>query len=404
MRLGLAIVVVLALNSASALAAPLPDRVIAEDHGVLDVATDGSTVAWSRLTSATQVQLVIHNGRKVVRRIKAGRIGDFPAAPVDIGRAQTGRKLIAYLQCAGDRNCDIRIVGASGRSSKRLLRVKQRPNDLAVARGRVFWSTSYFDGRRPDDVRSVLVTGGAPRIEARLPKREIEDLAVTPTTIYATASISKDSGGGSNSDPDVTSYVMATRGGSAWSTLTSSRSSFFSELVLAGRAVAALVDGGSSIAVLTGGRRKLRASGLSIQRWDATGARAVFADSDLRESCLGTTVPEGSEEGTVTAPCRIVVANNWRGERLLPPQLNLAGRIATLARPVLLGGRVVRRIPQANVTVTVTDGSRAVLATLTTDARGQVELPPAEFANAHLLTAATKPFATYAQHETFNSG
>ncbi len=404
------------LHPAAAEAAPVPDRVVAAVARPLDVAIDGRTVAWLHLPGAGRAaELVIHDGRRVVRRIAAGRAGegvvDNGPGAVDVGRDARGRAVVAYSQCASVEGsaCDVRVVRVAGGPPERVARTEGMTADVALGGGRVAWIDPDSEGQ----VRSRVLSGGPVRLVADLSDGSLTDLAVAGGRIVASGYTSAQPDG-SNSDYEYT-YLLAEAGpGSArLRPLRSGGSLGFDSPAITRRGITVL-DSPRAFADLSGGRRKLRATGMPTLGWDAAGDRAVLVEGapvrgetcglelvDVIENPLKLTEAEqkaleGKED--VPTPCRIVVSANHRAERLLPPVVTRVGRRATITRAVLSNGRVVRREPvrRSGVTVTVRDIDGAVVASPKTDAGGRVTLPPATRKRPNLLSATPGVARTYA--------
>jgi len=398
----------LAVLAPAAAAAPVPDRVLAEVARPLDVAMDGKVVAWLHLPGAGRAtELVIHDGRRVVRRLPAGRSGegivDNAAASVDVGRDARGRAVVVFTSCPGVEAevCDVRVARAAGGPSKRLARVVGMPDDVAVGGGRVVWN----DGDDRGKVQWAPLTGGPVRVATSMAGPEyVADLATDGRRVVAHGYTS-DQPDGSNSDYEYSYLVKeAAFGSMRMRTLTEGGNVSFDGVALTSRGIMGL-DSPRAFAELVGGRRTLRPTGMPTMLADATGEAAVSVVGeairgeacglrliDTDENPAGLTEAElqaVEDKADVPAPCRIVVSPRVRAERLLPPEITRSGRKATITRPVLSGGRVVRReaVRRAGIPVTVRDLDAKVVATLKTDAGGRVTLPPAARKRPNLLTA-----------------
>src|SRR4051794_6328019 len=93
--------------------------------------------------------------------------------------------------------------------------------------------------------------------------------------------------------------------------------------------------------------------------WDDAGrhgrlARRVHGRGDGRVDHAAGLGARAAAGGTQLVPCRIVLADLSR-ERVLPPPISIAQRVATLAQTKLRGSRVMGRKPLAGVAVEVRD-------------------------------------------------
>lgn len=395
----------------SAAAAPRPDRVLAEVDRPIDVATDGAVTAWLHHPRAGRaVELVIHDGRRVTRRLSAGRVFEDEEGygALDVGRDARGRTLVAYTRCDGDHTCELRLVRAVGGPPSRVARFSYtQPADVAIGRGRVFWTTA--DSEVPYALQWRTLTGGPIRSLFKNPRETFFSLAVGPGIIAATGVRSQDAGQGSNADP-ISTYSLAVARGAAFTHLTTTRDPGDSDLSQQGLGTfgaATLLPSGPAallyrwgagaareIVFASGGRVRRSELGMPVVGWDAAGDHAVFLEAATGEGCELYVSPTDDSD-TVPAPCRIVRTERRGAERLLPPRIAVAGRTATVSRAVLAGGRVLRRVPQAGVSVRIQKLDRTPLATAKTDAKGQIALPPATASRPNLLIAATTP-ASYA--------
>lgn len=412
-RLVLVLLASTSVPVAPAVAAPTPDRVLAEVVRPIDVAIDGRMTAWLHQPGTGRaVELVVHDGRRVVRRLAAGRAAEDTAGTgsLDIGRDARGRAVVAYISCDGDRTCDLRVVRATGGPTTRITRTPGLYfGEVAVGRGRVYWTTPYTSGEGV--VRSRALTGGPTRREIAPGEEVVDSLAVGPDAIAATTIRTEDPRAGSNADPIAYHALSIARGASrTLKHLTTSREPGDSDLSYVGRGYwseAALVPGGMAallyrwsaivareLTTARDGRVRTTSLGMPVLGWDADGGRTAFVEAASDSGCVHYVDPN-DDTAPLAAPCRIVRTERRDAERLLPPRISIAGRTATVARAVLSGGRVVRRVPQPGVVVTVTDLARKPVTTLTTDAKGQVALPAATASRPTLLTAATTP-ASYA--------
>jgi hypothetical protein len=412
---GAALALIFAL-AAPAAAAPTPDRVLAEVDRPIDIAAAGSVTAWLHHPKAGRdVELVIHDGRHVARRLSAGRVfeDEEGTGAVDVGRDGRGRTVVAYIRCDGDHTCDLRVVRAAGGPPRRLARFSYTsPADVAIGRGRVYWTTAdsdidYAFGSRP-------LGGGATRNAFGTRSEGFYSLAVGPDAIAALGYRSQDSGLGSNADPiGLNSMAIARGRATTLKHLTTTRDpgdSDVSRIGLGTFEAATLVPSGMAALLYrwgaftatetmtaVGGRIRRASIGMPVLGWDADGDRAVFVEAATADGCELYVNPTDDTD-TIPAPCRIVRTERRGGERLLPARIAVASRVATVSRAVLAGGRVVRRVPQAGVTVTVQGFDRKPLATLKTDAKGQVALPEAKASKPNFLVAATTPPSYAADH------
>ncbi len=353
-----------ALLAAPALAAPTPDRVLAEVSGASDVSVDGRIVVWSDGRN-----IVVHDGTRVVRRTPgAGR--------VDVGKDARSRRVVAFTRC-GRLRCALRVMPALSGPS-RLIATATDILDVTVGGGRAFW----IDGSK---VRSRSLTGGTVRTE-------VVAGGVVPAFLDTDGRRLAVSGPGPDDEASNTSstIVSLTRVGSGRARVVGG-TSYSQEFrgvenpVVTRTGVAALFTAGFGrgpatkleIYPASGGRRGQSTGGMPIVNWDTSGDATVFLEAATGVGCgigvLDALDPDASVR-LADAPCRVVVARTDR-ERLLPPRIRLQGTTAaTVRQTTLRAGKVTGSVPQVGVTVEERDAEGTLLRTSTTDAGGRVAL------------------------------
>jgi len=408
-----------ATGAVPAAAAPAPDRVIGEALQPLDVAVAGSYTAWAHRPrpSGRAVELVVHDGRRVIRRIDLGRSPEFYAdlSPVSLGRDPRGRLAVAYVVCRSESTCEIRVRRVAGGPSRRVVRLDGFPSDVTIAAGRVLWSNPSRTSSQPDDIRSRSMSGGPILVVARSPGGSLDSIDAGPRGVVATGSRPVPGSGddGSNDDPQFTSF-LAQAGPRSTAMRVLLRTGVddlgFADPVLTARGVTAMRYVDAAFATrfvdVVGGRRTEREADMWMKAWDAEERDAAIVQAPSGDGCAIQVLPsslldditEGEREriearATIRAPCRIVRTGNHRGERLLPLAITVTGRTAALTRAVLSGGRVTRRVPQrrAGIVVRVQDPDAKTVATLRTDADGVVQLPPVTTGRPHALIVRASP-------------
>lgn len=378
MRLSVIVLAVLAAVPASAAAAPLPDRVLAEVSTPLAVGIDGTTVAYTHRIGKRKVELVVRREGAPVRRIPAGR----GPSPVDVGRDRRGRRIVVYVRCG--RRCDVLALPAQGGRSRVIAGVR-RAADVTIGANRVFWT----DGLR---VRSRSLDGGPVRSEAFGGEMKPTALDTDGRTLAVTGDTRFPAGEGGT-------QLTVTRPGSGRARFLEDRDyteayvEYRSPVVTRAGVTTLYEDDepgvATSFADFASGKdtTKFRGTGeMLILDWDASGDRAVFIQgSSLRGGCDFTyeDFDTGDLKKELEAPCRIVQAD-LRGERLLPPDFaSCAGSdptnfICTVSRAVVQrGGSITAQVPQPGVVVEMRQGPRLLFRS-TTDARGRVRLPNLE--------------------------